>query len=792
MPVVPDSSLFPPQREILEAGLLTSGFNCILQMPTGSGKTWLAEQAIAHTLERGLRAVYLTPLRALATELMQRWQTRFGDTRVGIFTGDFGKPGSPYPVSFKDAQLLVMTPERLDACTRSWRSHWSWLPEVDLVVVDEFHLLGDRQRGARLEGTLSRIRRLNPFVSLLCLSATLGNRQELADWLGGVEYSTHWRPIPITWRIVHFKKADDKPELLAREIGNNTQKGGKSLVFVQSRRRAEELGGYLHTHGLRARHHHAGLVHADRQQVEHQFRNSNLDVLVATSTLEMGLNLPVRQVLLYDLQQFDGVDFQPLPTNSVWQRVGRAGRRGLDDEGEAVLLAPSWDRQAERYEQGHYESIRSGLSDTHLLAEQVIAEVASGLARTPIQLKTVFAQSLAQHQACLPDVERTLRDMLEAHMLEEKEDEKRKGLRLRATRLGYIAVRHMLTPTTVLLFRRLLEDQEELTFFDLLLIAASTNDCEPVLPVDFEELDALAAILAQEPSFLLQKSYEELSDLLEIRGKRLLSALKMAIVTRSWTRHGQIPEVAELHDCYPFEVNRLCESLERLLTAMNALQIVPEETLDDAEHIPLSERLRLLLQMIVAGLNESTATLTLISGIGPAYARLLQQTGIEDIEDLALADADDLGALPGLSSKRAAQWIQTAEELIKTHPANRYREDGPTIHLTLPTWPADIDPYRLRRALDLQITNPKNATYIVTGGLEPHRIQAQTEHLTCDCADAKKGHTCKHQLAVRLHTGDPLLRRLTQQLSASPPNTSIDLFDLWFADRSSQSRRRAS
>ena len=142
----------PAQQELLESSLLSSGFSCILQMPTGSGKTWLAEQAIATVLDRGRRAVYLTPLRALADELNARWQKRFTPQPVGVFTGDYSN--SSYPVPYRDARLLVMTPEKLDACTRSWRTHWNWIPEVDLVVVDELHLLGEPRRGARLEAGL--------------------------------------------------------------------------------------------------------------------------------------------------------------------------------------------------------------------------------------------------------------------------------------------------------------------------------------------------------------------------------------------------------------------------------------------------------------------------------------------------------------------------------------------------------------------------------------------------------------------------------------------------------------
>jgi helicase len=377
------ASLNPAQQEVLDHGFLTSGFSCILQMPTGSGKTWLAKQAIRHSVQAGFRALYLTPLRALAEELVQEWQREFAGIEVGIFTGDYGRGAENFPTPYRDARVLIMTPERLDVCTRNWRSHWEWIPEVDLVVVDEVHLLGDRGRGPRLEGALSRLRRLNPFCRILGLSATLGNRSELADWLEGVEFSSEWRAVPLEWRISRYRKADEKPEVLLREARSLVETGGQSLVFVQSRRRTETLSKFLSERGLRADFHHAALGHSERRKAEESFRARRTQVLVATGTLEMGLNLPARQVILYDLQMFNGSGFSPLTSNTVWQRAGRAGRPGRDEAGEVLLLAPAWDRDAHRYPLGRFERIESGMTDSAALAEQILVEVQSGLARSP-------------------------------------------------------------------------------------------------------------------------------------------------------------------------------------------------------------------------------------------------------------------------------------------------------------------------------------------------------------------------------------------------------------------------
>jgi helicase len=167
-----ETPLNPAQQQVVDRGLLSSGFSCVLQMPTGSGKTWLAKKAIRQSVRRGMRALYLTPLRALAEELVSEWVKEFEGFEVGIFTGDYGRGGQAFPTPYREARVLIMTPERLDFCTRTWRSRWNWIPEVDLVVVDEVHLLGNRGRGARLEGAISRLRRLNPFCRFLALSAT--------------------------------------------------------------------------------------------------------------------------------------------------------------------------------------------------------------------------------------------------------------------------------------------------------------------------------------------------------------------------------------------------------------------------------------------------------------------------------------------------------------------------------------------------------------------------------------------------------------------------------------------
>jgi helicase len=769
---------------VLDRGLLSTGFNCVLQMPTGAGKTWLAECAIADTLGRGRRAIYLAPLRALASELLERWRCEFSPHEVGIFTGEYGGR-RPYPVAFDRARLLIMTPERLDQVTRTFRRHWGWLPEVDLIVADELHMLGDAGRGPRLEGALLRAMRLNPFLRIVGLTATLGNRRELARWLDGVDYETRSRPVPLAWRVARFRKPDERAPLVVAEVSRAVSAGGQSIVFVESRRRAETYALALSESGIATSHHHAGLDTDERRRVETAFRSGELRALVSTGTIEMGLNFPARLVVIADLQRFDGSSFVPLSVNSVWQRAGRAGRPGLDTEGEVVLVAPAWDRDAGRYSEGRFEPIRSGLAHPRALAEQIVVEVASGLARTRDELRRSLDLSLAAFERRLPDVSAFVDDMVACGMLEEVERDRGRSPKLAATALGHIASRQMLEPETVLALARALRapDSSGLSFLDILLVCASTADCSPVIAMDFEEIDALGARLASEPSMLLAGNHADVLGRLEARGRRLAAIIKTATLARAWTLSGDAGEVAREFGCYAFEVRRLTESLGRILVAALAVARSARPSRDD-DRAPgglepgTVERLAALGAMVASGVDEQAVTLTCVAGIGPTMARRLGDHRISDIEDLAAADLEELTCISGIGEARARRWIADARTQIGTRTAYAFRQSGGAARVAGCDFPEGVDPYRLGRATALDVGRDGNA-FLVSGGLEPHRVRADACPLLCDCGDFASGHVCKHVLAVRLASGDATLRALAARL-AETSREGLDLFQLWF------------
>lgn len=773
--------LTPLQPETDQAtNLIGSGFNLVLQMPTGTGKTHRAAVAIRASCDRGRRALYLAPTKALANELHTRWSTEWIDLKVGIFTGDFGSEKN-YPVPFVDADVMIMTPERLDICTRQWRHYWKWLPLVDLLVVDEIHLLADPNRGARLEGTVIRMRELNPFLRVLGLSATLGNGPQIAEWLDGIFYQSTLRRIQTEWKTVLFSKADEKPQRLREIIQPVVAIGAKSLVFVQSKRRAEHLAMHLRSAGINAEHHHGGLDFKERSDVEDRFRNRVSDVLIATGTLEVGLNLPVRQVVLYDMQQFDGADFHPLSVISAWQRAGRAGRPGQDDKGEVVIFRARWEKDLQ-YPLGRFESIDSHMTKRSHLTEQVIVSVAAGFARTRNELKTLMGKSLAATQGRQIQIDQQVTSMCEAGFLSEEEVVGETSQRLRATSLGRLCSRLLISPDTVLQLKRTFNLQTVWTNFDLLLLCCALPDFELSVTVDFEELTQLGENLVQRKSYLLSDDPLSAAEKLAVTSKRLLSAVKGALILLEWTDGKSVDLVAQKMSCYPNEVNRLKESSLRMLAALRS--VLKESTNDESMMLLdkryLDKKVARLELMVIAGLNEDASTLTMVPGIGKIWAAKLVDIGVLDIEMLAQSSTDDLLKAGNISAKRAEEWISVASELLSSEDLTVASDFGHFVKIESSQIHLPVDVYRLKRSWQLRVeeaTEPH--TYLVTGGSDSHLVKQISENLSCDCPDRAKGHECKHLIAVRRWKNDPVIADIDQSFLKQNSGSEINLRSWW-------------
>ncbi len=387
----------------------------LVAAPTGSGKTVVAEYAIDVAISRGRRAFYTAPIKALSNQKYHDLVDRLGTHQVGLLTGDNNING--------DAPVVVMTTEVLRNMIYA-KSHA--LDRLDVVVLDEVHFLQDTYRGPVWEEVIIH---LPMEVNLVCLSATVSNAEDFADWITTVRGATtavveERRPVQLDNLYMIGDKTHDRLHLLPTLVGgrpNNeaarldaeaarssrgkdARRGGvqgrrrlftpnrlevvelldqqqmlPAICFIFSRNQCDEAAKTCLAAGVRLTTgeererirdivdarlagidpadlavlgygqflaqleagiaaHHAGMVPPFKEVVEACFVEGLVKVVFATETLAVGINMPAKTVVIEKLSKFTGDHHAFLTPGEYTQLTGRAGRRGLDDHGNAVVL----------------------------------------------------------------------------------------------------------------------------------------------------------------------------------------------------------------------------------------------------------------------------------------------------------------------------------------------------------------------------------------------------------------------------------------------------------------------
>jgi helicase len=185
------SELRPAQEKAIHAGLLKEK-NLLVCTPTASGKTLIAELAALKAILEGKgKAIYIVPLKALASEKFKDFKRKYGHLiKVALSIGDIDSADS----YLMDYDLILTTSEKLDSLLRH---HAPWIMNIKVIIVDEVHLLDDQSRGPTLEILLTMLRQLLKNAQIIALSATIGNPHELADWLSAALVEDSWRPIKL-------------------------------------------------------------------------------------------------------------------------------------------------------------------------------------------------------------------------------------------------------------------------------------------------------------------------------------------------------------------------------------------------------------------------------------------------------------------------------------------------------------------------------------------------------------------------------------------------------------------
>jgi len=459
--------------QVAAIAALDEGSSVLVAAPTGSGKTVVADHAIDRALAAGRRAFYTTPIKALSNQKFADLRARLGAERVGLVTGDT----SVAP----DADVVVMTTEVLRNMIYAGARG---LIDLGVVVLDEVHYLQDRYRGPVWEEVIIH---LPHGVTIVALSATVSNADELAGWIDAVRGRTvaiveHERPVELhSLYAAHDRRTrdltvlpvlvDGRPNpagdrlddpVVRGRAGAKGSQGGRdrarrryatprrpdvvewlaeedllpAIVFVFSRHGCDEAAATIHAAGVRLtdagerdrirrivdrhtgalRHddldalgfdrwreilehgvaaHHAGMVPPFKEAVEQCFVEGLVKVVFATETLALGINMPARSVVIETLSKFTGEQHEPLTPGEYTQLTGRAGRRGIDELGRAVVLWSPYARFQEvaalvasrRFE------LRSAFRPTYNMAANLVRRHA------PDEAERLLERSFAQYQA---------------------------------------------------------------------------------------------------------------------------------------------------------------------------------------------------------------------------------------------------------------------------------------------------------------------------------------------------------------------------------------------------------
>lgn len=410
----------PMQTQIFHT-LYHTAANVLLGSPTGSGKTVAAELAMwwAFRERPKSKVVYIAPMKALVRERVKDWGKRLARP-LGLKLVELTGDNTPDTRTIQDADIIITTPEKWDGISRSWQTR-GYVRQVSLVIIDEIHLLaGDR--GPILEIIVSRMNYIasstKNAVRLLGMSTACANASDLGNWLGVKEglfnFKHSVRPVPLELYIDGFPEVRgfcplmqsmNRPTFLAIKNHSPTK---PVIVFVASRRQtrltAKDLINFcgMEDNPRRFLHmdeddlqlnlarvkddalkeainfgiglHHAGLVESDRQLSEELFLNNKIQILVATSTLAWGVNLPAHLVVVKGTQFYDAKieGYRDMDLTDVLQMLGRAGRPQFDNSGVARIFTQ--DSKKDFYK--HFlhtgfpvESSLHTVLDNHLAAE---------------------------------------------------------------------------------------------------------------------------------------------------------------------------------------------------------------------------------------------------------------------------------------------------------------------------------------------------------------------------------------------------------------------------------------
>lgn len=720
--------LLPLQELAVKKHDLFGAANVLIQAPTSSGKTFVGEMAALHTALRRKKVVYLVPLKALAEEKYLDFAEKYDPYGLRVIistrdhrdfdrdleTGDFSIAVVVYE---KLAQLLVRRPERLE--------------EIELVIADELEILSDPERGGLVELLLTRV--LRSRCRLIGLSAVIGDAQRLAAWMDAGLLFYERRPVELRYGVVHdgvfryrtHNEATEGEERLAASTGESpwevlcdtlahlVEQGENALVFVKARhesrqgaqRIAERLAGrpaaakaiealrrleptrsrddLIDTLSEGVAFHNADLSPEERRIVERAFRSGEACVLVATSTLATGMNLPVRNVFLSpDKWRYDsrfGMPWKaPILRSEFENMSGRAGRYGAGAAfGRAMLVASTpFDSETlwRRYIEGDREEIEPQMGRT-ALEDWVLHLVASRTCLTEASLQQFLEATLTGHwvwRQSLTIDEMALRVRAAVNRCVDAGVVAREGESvLEVTPFGQAIASKGLSIATGRELAHWLAESEMRAWapIDLMLAAALTPDGRMAqVSLTTREYDQ-----ADYPSRLrLRTRDEELhADVPLNRFRNCLAqpffeevrAIKTALFLDDWIDHAPMQDIEEGYETMSGQVLGAADQVSWLIDAAAALAVAV------GAHTGLIERIQRLAQRVQLGLRDEVLSIGWLQrrGVPRNVIAVLAGQGFHQPATTAAAPLERLTRWLSRSHARALKrWAENAQPAAET------------------------------------------------------------------------------------------------------------------------------
>jgi helicase len=696
-------SLYPPQELALSKGVM-NGNNVLVTTPTSSGKTLIGLMGMINILNKGKKVVYLTPLKALATEKFNEFKVitdlscfRNRRVNIGISTGDYDSSGS----ELIDKDVIILTNEKMDSILRH---DSNWIYNVGLFIIDEIHLLTERERGPTLEIILTKIKLMPQKPQIIGISATVSNSDEVAEWLTCEPIQSNWRPTELIEGVYNYGKVtmndgtnydidnigisdNSTSAITSLAMDSITNDGGQSLVFAETRKRtvslakktSEIVAKFLDKTSIKLAQktgveilkegddtelnrtlsstvargvgfHHAGLGAKSRQIVEKAFRNGIVKILFATPTLAAGVNLPARRVIItsifrYDYQYGGNV---PMSILQYKQICGRAGRPAYDKYGEAIIIADSRTNPEDLYNHfvlGVPEPIVSQLMDERALRVHVLGVIASKPKMLKSELLYFFEQTFLSKYQENQTISFEIESLL-TYLRDEKLIIMRNDL-LIATKFGKRISLLYIDPKTGIQFKNNLDS------YDGNKHDINDNNSNKHENNVINFLHWICDCYDFYPKLTLRQNETEYFERLFERhklGSYGLSnydyTLKNLVILLEWIDESSEANLNEKIGVEPGDLHRMIETTYWLLYCLYEIA----KLIERKDLLPEINILRLRIRH---GVKSELIPLIQLEGIGRIRARSLYRAGITDVAIIEKISESKLGSIPKIGVKLA-------------------------------------------------------------------------------------------------------------------------------------------